>query len=194
MSASRLSYVRKLWGESRSVILGVFVRRPVVSRQSSSVALVLVARSRLTLIPYKLASPHQPLPSQPSPHLPSPLARCRFRRRPRFRPSPPARFLSSADRLQPVSVSEVVSLAVPAAGLAPSSLPSGPMGHSNSSWGWQQCSAATLHGESLVLGWVAERGSWAAGHCPGSGFQQGTGREQGNAAKIRENGRKGSRL
>mmetsp|Transcript_18479 Transcript_18479/g.52179 ORF Transcript_18479/g.52179 Transcript_18479/m.52179 type:complete len:97 (-) Transcript_18479:28-318(-) len=49
-------------------------------------------------------------------------------------PSPkPACPPSSADELQPVSTSEVVSSAAPAAGMPPSSLPSGPMGHPNSS-------------------------------------------------------------
>ena len=49
-------------------------------------------------------------------------------------PSPkPACPPSSADGLQPVIVSEAVSSAAPAAGLPPSSLTSGPMGHTNSS-------------------------------------------------------------
>ena len=70
---------------------------------------------------------HSPPLAHPRPRL-SPLARCRSRRRPRPRPSPP----SSADGLQPVSVSEVVPTAAPTAGSAPSSLPSDPMGQPNS--------------------------------------------------------------
>eukprot|EP00967_Tisochrysis_lutea_P130209 scaffold224913_cov36-Tisochrysis_lutea.AAC.3 len=67
---------------------------------------------------------------------------------------------SSADGPQPVSVSEVVSSAAPAAGLPPSSLTSGPMGHPNSS-----TSLLSLSNPPCGTTPCARAAGWRRHHC-----------------------------